>query len=514
MMAIELLLENVNVITLDPFKPRASFVAVQGDRIAAVGELGELRALDLGRARRIDCQGLTLVPGFNDAHCHLLAYAASLGRADCRPGAVSDIEDIVRTVRDRAKITPPGQWVRAFGYDEYYLREGRHPTRWDLDRATTTHPVRLDHRTGHASVLNSAGLALLDIGPHTPDPIEGVIDRDDLSSEPTGLLLEMAPYLRGRTGDRTSRDDLGPRMREANAYLLSAGITSIQDASPANDPDRWQLFRRLKQEGQLTPRVSMMMGVDHLDSFSERGLAQGHGDASLRLGAVKVMLSLTTGALHPPSEQLDSLVANLQRQGYQIAIHAVEDEAVRAAVAALGKARQAHPRKGVRHRIEHCSECPPESVRLIADSGAMIVSQPAFPYLYGDKYQAESPPELVPHLYPFHRWHKAGIRLAAGSDAPVAPPDPLLSMGAVTRCTSIRKSTDSSRSLPPMSALRMHTLGGAYTSLEETQKGTIEVGKLADLVLLSDDPTVVEPAAIKNTKVVMTVVGGRTAWEC
>ena len=195
-----LLLLNAKVLTMSQHQPIAEAVAVQGQKILSVGSHNEVVALAGPNTRTIDCQGMTLLPGFIDAHCHVLATAAALQGVDCGPGTVSSIQELRKAVRGRADEIQQGAWVRGFGYDDLNLKEKRHPTRWDLDKAAPNHPVRLEHRSGHATVMNSLGLAHAGINRDTPDPIEGVIRREDATGEPTGLLLEMAGFLAERLG--------------------------------------------------------------------------------------------------------------------------------------------------------------------------------------------------------------------------------------------------------------------------------------------------------------------------
>ena len=423
----------------------------------------------------------------------MLAYASSLLQVDCRPSQVSSIADIVDAVRQRASVTRAGQCIRAFGYDEFYLAAGRHPTRHDLDAATRFHPLRLDHRTGHASVLNSVALTALGIGRDTPDHVDGVIDRDEATGEPTGLLFEMSRHLRplGTGGDAVDRNQA---IALADKQLLSKGITSIQDAGADNGPERWYALRKLKQDGSLTPRLTVMRGAYQLDAFEEAGLnsepVRGDGNHDLSLGAVKVMLSFTTGAAQPEPEELRGLLERVHRAGQQLAIHAVEREAVELAASCLLWAQREWPRPDVRHRVEHCCECPhSETADMLAEAGAMVVTQPAFTHAYGDKYLALTTGELHPHLYPLKRLRQRGIPLAAGSDAPVASPNPLLSMYAArTRRTVSGAPFNPYEAVSAHDALWMETTGGAYASFQERDKGSIAPCKLADLVLLSGEP--------------------------
>ena len=514
------------------------YVAVKGDKIIGVGDASEAPGFKGPGTREIDCQGMTLGPGFNDAHCHLMALASSLSGVDCSPDVARSIDQILEAIRRRAEFTPAspdvevrstgmgrtfrgtpcGQdgtgWIRAFGYDEFYLSDQRHPSRWDLDRAAPFHPVRLDHRTGHASVLNSRALDLLQISRDTPDPPNGIIERDAASGEPTGLLYEMGDYIKKGTGTTRDAAALLERIGRANALLLSKGITSIHDASPGNDLQRWQAFHRLKEGGHLTTRVTMMAGASHLQPLLDLGLTPGVGDEHLKVGAVKLMISLITGSLRPSREELEETVLRTHRRGFQLSFHAVEEEAVLAAAESLIEAEAALPGAELRHRIEHCSEATPHVLTKLKRSRAVVVTQPSFIYHNGEKYLSLVEERLLPHLYPLASLLEAGIPVAAGSDAPVTSPDPILSIySAVTRKTKAASALSPRQAIPVGQAIKMHSIGGAYASFEEKRKGSITVGKLADLVLLDRDPTATEPEGIKEIKVMMTMVGGEVAWQ-
>lgn len=482
------MLRNANVITLDDRLPRASAVAVRDGAIAWIGREDDLAGLGWRPKRVLDCEGRTLVPGFVDAHIHLLAYAASLRDVDCGPDAVRSIADIRRAISDRARATPDGSWIVGRGYDDSALLERRHPTRNDLD-AATSHPVRLVHRTGHACVLNSAALALVGIGAHTPDPVEGVIVRDD-SGEPTGLLLEMDAYLDGRM-PRRPRGEFEAGVRHASERLAAMGVTSVVDATPTNSVERWETFRTLRAGGVPLPRITMMAGYDHLDGFVAEGMVYRHGDDTLRLGHVKIMLTATTGALHPQPEELASMVARAHAAGFPVAVHAVEAVAVEAAAWAIAEARRERPLPFA-DRIEHCSECPPDVLRQVRRAGVAVCTQPAFVHHRGDKYLAEVPEDTQPWLYAMRSLLDAGVPVSAGSDAPVVEPVPMVGVGsAVTRRTRGGRQVAPGQAVTPMEALRAYTLAAARASGMGDMAGSIEVGKLADLALLDADPTAV-----------------------
>ena len=505
----DLVLFNARVLTLGERRSTAQLVAMQGDRIAGVGSDGDLRGLSSRNTTAIDCSGQTLVPGFIDAHCHLMAYAAGLLAVDCGKSAVSSIADIKGALSQRARETPQGQWLRGKGYDEFFLEEKRHPTRWDLDDAVPDHPMRLNHRSGHACVLNSAALARVGITTETADPPGGWIERDFETGEPTGVLFEMDGYLDGTVPPLDERE-LQKGIQIADRRLVSAGITSVQDATHSNSLQRWEAFKRLKDDASLTPRVTMMVGADHLQAFGEGGLGFGSGDSGLNVGAVKVMLSGASGTLWPSPRDLRALVLRAHDAGFQVAVHAVEADAVEAAAEALLGEGRLRPRD----RIEHCSECPPTLLDKLQGSGLIVVTQPAFLYHSGRRYLSDVAQEMQPWLYRVGSFEEVGLRPAASSDAPVSDPHPLLGVyAAVTRRADTGETVGETERVSTEQALRMHTINGAYASFQESQKGSIEVGKLADLVLLDRDPTAVAPDDLPHINVAMTIVGGKVVWE-
>lgn len=491
------------------------FLGVRSGRISVIGRPSDASRLQGPTTAVVDCQGMTLAPGFIDAHCHLLALGHSLRNIDCRPSAVKSIQDIQKAIRARAASTTGDGWVRGRGYQEFDLVEKRHPTRWDLDQALPDRPVRLDHQSGHAMALNSRALELAGIGPDTPDPPDGVIERD-ASGVPTGLLLEMSAHVRPYMPE-TSPGEAMKALEEALAVLLSRGITSAHDADPNNGPERWELFGQAVRSGKFTPRLTMMAGLPYAEALAAQvaeGAPPGDLMHRLSLGACKVMVTMTTGALHPPIEELKRVVFQAHEQGRQLAFHAIEKEVIEAVARALIEAREKFPEMRLRHRIEHCAEVPPHIADLVQASGAVVVTNPGFIYENGDRYVKTVRPDMRPHLYPACRLSTAGVHVAAGSDAPVINPDPLLSIySSVTRKTRDGQVLGSEQRVGVWEALNMHTLAGAYASFAENDVGSISVGKLADFVLLDKDPANIEPEEIKEIRVLKTIVGGETVWE-
>ena len=467
-----------------------------------------------GWPKLINCEGRTVVPGFNDAHIHVLSYASKLLGIDCSPSAVSSISDIQREISRHAKRVPPGTWLKAHGYNEFYLAERRHPTRHDLDQAAPHHPVRLEQRSQHACVLNSMALSLAGISIETPDPPGGQIDRELDSGEPSGLLFGMSTHMSERVIPALSREELDRGVELADRLLLSVGITSVQDASVKNKFAQWQTFRRLKDSGRLTPRVSMMFGLHALAKLKVQGMRTGYGDSRLRVGGIKIVLDEVGGRLNPPQDELNEDVLRVHKEGFQVSMHAVEEGTVEAAAAALEYCLRMAPRRDHRHRVEHCSVCPPPLLQRLKSVNPVVVTQPAFIYYSGERYLRDVPASQLPWLYRTGSFLERGLGPAASSDCPVVPCSPLVGLyAAVTRRAESGQVLSPEQVVSPEQALRMYTLNGAYASFEEHVKGSIEIGKLADLVVLSADPAAVELDEIKDIQVEKTIIGGEIVWE-
>ncbi|MDZ4246844.1 MAG: amidohydrolase [Dehalococcoidia bacterium] len=505
---------NASVITMDPLLPEAGCVVIGGQHIVAVGgnDLRDVYCSDV--TEEIDCGGLTLLPGFNDAHCHLIGMANTMLNLDCTPGKVQCIDDIKKLVLTASINTRSGEWIIGEGYDEFSLLEKRHPNRWDLDEVSQNHPVKLNHRSRHACVLNGRALELAGINFETPDPPGGLIDREPGTGEPTGLLYEMSHYLKLKGIPPGKPERLTAGIKLAGEKLLSFGITSIQDATVSNDMEQWELFQDIKGRDVIQSRISLMMGVKALPDLKKLGMEPRHGDDGLRLGAIKVVLDKTTGRLFPSKEELGEMVTAAHRAGYQVAVHAIEEEDISAAASVFQDVLNQYPREGHRHRIEHCSICPDYLIGKLTALGIGVVTNPVFLYCNGDRYLSDVPAEKIPLLYRFKSINESGIPVAAGSDSPVAPSEPVLGIyGAVTRCTKSGRNIFPEECISIRDALEMCTTRPAYNSFEEVYKGSLSPGKLGDMVLLSRNPLTTDKEELKDIKVVRTIIGGKTVWE-
>jgi predicted amidohydrolase YtcJ len=512
--AADLILSHANAITLDPAHPRAETVLIRNGKVAAVGDGGALNALGGPDTHIIDCKGQTVLPGFIDAHCHLLAFAESLVSLNLEVRteihSISDLQDKIRQVSRNA---PPGSWIRG-RYNEFYLAEKRHPTRWELDRATSLHPVRLVHRSGGAHVLNSLALGLVGISREAADPPEGLIERELPTGEPTGLLYGFGDVL-ARKVPPLDRDSMEQAIRLADERLCSSGITTIHDASSRNDLDRWSLFSTWKSRGLIRPRIRMMLGWKAFDACpADHLLSWSTDDDHLRMGGVKIIVHETTGSLSPSQEELNARVLRIHREGSQAVLHAVEENAISACCRAIAHALNHVPRSNHRHRIEHCSVCSPSLAGWIASLGITVVTQPSFIYYSGHRYLSTVPDPHFKNLYPLRRLTEAGITVAGSSDAPIVPISPIVGIyAAVSRKSDAGELILPEEKIAPEAALRMYIEGAARAGFEENSNGSIRPGKLADLVILSADPTRVPVDEIKHIEVEKTIIGGKIAWE-
>jgi len=505
----DLVLRNAGAITLERRYPRARTIYIKNGLIWKTSTADIECSLTGPDTGILDCSGKTTIPAFHDAHCHIVAYAESMINIDVGPASVQSIEDMMSKIKKAAASIPAGQWIRCAGYNEFYLKEKRHPLRQDLDRATVAHPVKLTHRSGHAHVLNTPALKLAGISNESEEPDGGMIERDLDSGEPNGLLYGMGAYLAQRV-PATGSEELDAAILQAGNTLLSLGITSVQDASPGNDLKRWQQFADWKKSNLFQPRTVLMFGYSEIGQI--KGLQDIHGELSA--GMVKLVLDEVRGKLNPPQSEINRMLLDINNRGLQAAVHAVEENAVNTVIKAFDCALRANPRRDHRHRVEHCSVCSPAAAARLAALRAVIVTNPDFIYYSGERYLSDVPPGQLRHLYAAKTMLEAGLRVAAGSDAPVAGPDPLKAIyAAVTRRAETGQAVLPRQSVTAMDALRLFTSGAAYSCFREKQLGTIRKGKYADLAVLNADPLQVKAAELRDIKVEMTLLNGNMVYD-
>jgi len=505
-----LALINARALTMEGSNPYAGFIETDGDRITVVSRSG-MDSAKYSDAEVIDCKGKTVIPGFIDAHQHFVSFAKTLIVPNLGKKHVKSIEDIKEIVRKAAKTAPPGSWIRAQGYHVYDLAEKRNPTRRDLDEVTTSHPVVVTHTTGYINVLNSAGLAKMNIDYDTVAPEGCSIERDVNTGEPNGILFGMRAYIAKYVPDIDARQ-LSGAVKIISERLVSMGITSVQDASIQNGLKQWNELLGYRDEGMLKPRITMMMGSGTFMEDQYRDIAGD--DNRLRVNGVKVVLHEASGELHPPGRELYDIISKIHREGWQTAVHAVEEHVAKVAVDTIKEVAVLYPAIKSRHRIEHCTVCHPELAREMAKAGIMVVTQPGFVYYNGDRYLKTVAEEQKKYLYPVKTFMDAGVTVAAGSDGPVVPQDPLTGIcAAVTRQTELGDRLLPHEGISLDNAIKMHTLNAAYAASEEKEKGSIAPGKLADIVILETDIASVKPEEIKDIRVETVILGGEVAYQ-
>jgi predicted amidohydrolase YtcJ len=508
----DLILYNAKVITLDEERPYAELVAVKGNTILAVGNKRDLGLFCGPATKALDCAGGTVVPGFNDAHCHPLALAISLLSVDCSSQNVDSIAQIQAAIRRRAQETPQGNWIRGTNYDVFSLHERRAPNRWELDEAAPAHPVLLVDNTGQNYVLNSPALQLANMHGHAEDVQGDHMQRDPVTGEPTGLISGNAVVIRKIVPPLDDRQ-LEMGMRLANRQYLSQGITSIQDTSWTNGWRQWRSWRRMVDNRAIACRVSVLLGAEGLPASQAAGLTMGHGDAWLRIAGVKLALDESTGCLHPEQDAINEAALQARQAGYQVAFHASDAYMLAASLAAIRFACLRVPSSQQPFRLEHCSYCPPDLLPRLRASHATVVTQPAFLYSFGQRYQSLSSDQAA-WLWPAGSFRRIGIKVAFSSDSPLATTNPVVGLyAAVARKTQSGDVFALEQGIPLESALASYTLSGAYASSEATIKGSISPGKLADLAVLDTDIAQLTPDEIRELRVVTTVIDGQVVWE-
>ena len=533
----DLVIINANVITVNDENSRAEAFAIKNDKFIAVGANSDIQKLIGNKTTVIDAQGKTVTPGFIDAHLHpgpVYPVGSLLRKVDVSPAGVKTMDELINALREKAKITPKGQWIFGSRYQDTKL--GRHPTRRDLDKASTEHPISISHSSGHVSVVNSLALKNAGITKNTPDPPGGAFDRDK-DGRPNGICRERAGSL-ARKGSPPLPIPIEEEKLEGYRLCfrnyLSKGITSIGDASRTSSS--MPFYQKLINRGLPTVRIYNMLGSSDLARMKDLRILRGFGNEWLRLGAIKIFhgnsLSGRTCWLYQPydkinpetgkkdyygipparsQEELDTLIYDIHKAGFQIACHSNGDREIDMVLNAIEKALKKLPRKDHRHRIEHGSVTNRKILRRVKKLGVVLALH-SYVYEHGDKME-EYGPKRWPMMHPNRSAIEMGIVVAGNSDSGVSAAYPMLRIQSmVTRKTAEGKVYGPKQKVSVEDAIRIWTMGSAYASFEEEIKGSIEVGKLADFVILSQDPTKVPPDTIKDVEVEKTYVGGKLAY--
>jgi predicted amidohydrolase YtcJ len=526
------------VLTMDAESRVVDALAVDGERIAAAGDEGELRAwAEENGADVVDLEGRALLPGFIDAHGHFPGMGLSAVFVDLNSPPIGDVEtldDLVARLEARAGETDEGEWIIGIGYDDTLLAERRHPTRLDLDRASTAHPIAALHISGHLAVANGRGLDAIGVARDTPDPTGGLIRRDRGTGEPDGVLEETAMEpLQALLAPSALQ---GLRIvRRAGELYLEQGVTTAQSGYT---PQRlMRVFDWLSWLGVIPVRLVLWPDPEAADAMLAGDFSASRWDPlRVRTGAVKLIADGSiqgyTGYLSkpyhvPPGDEADfrgypriprdeliEQVGRFHSAGLQVAVHGNGDASIDDILDAFEQAQRARPRADARHVVIHAQMTRDDQLDRMKAMGVIPSFFSLHTFYWGDRHRRIfMGPERAAHMSPAQSALERGVRFTIHADAPVVPMEPLrLVWSAVNRRTRSGFALGPGERIPVMQALRAVTIDAAWQHFEEADKGSLEPGKLADLVILSRSP-LDEPEHIDRIEVLETVIGGRTVYR-
>jgi predicted amidohydrolase YtcJ len=531
----DLVVFNAKVYTVDSQMPRAEAFAMKAGRFTAVGKTDEIKSLIGKRTQTFDARQMTIVPGFVDCHNHatgnVLLYEVLVGN----PYEVEfvTIASIVEKLRAKAQKTPPGMWVEGFFFDDTKVKDNRMLNIHDLDQVSKDHPVVVHHRGGHTSFYNSKALEMADINKSTPNPPGGTFDRD-ADGNLNGRVTDRATGRINRAGKRQTftPEQMAQRDRDGLAFIskqfVRYGLTSVHHESG----DLFAL-QQVRERGDLLHRVSYEATGKVLDGMISSGISTGFGDEWIRLGATSehtvdgsfsertMALSIPYPGMNPPykgnvtetQDDLNAWIERVHRAGVQVNCHANGDVAIDMFLTAVERAQKLLPRADTRPKITHCTLINDDLLRRMKALGAVPAAFTTYAYYNSDKFHFYGE-DLMKRSMAFRSFLDTGIQVAAGSDFSPGPFAPLMGIqGMVTRTGWNGETWGANQRISVDEAIRINTLNGAYNSHEENIKGSITAGKLADYVVLADDPHTVAQDKIKNIQIVKTVTGGKTVYQ-
>jgi hypothetical protein len=517
-------LVNGRVLTMDPALPRAEAFAVKDGRFVAIGSNDDIRNIVNSDTELIDAEGLTVTPGFIDAHSHpATGGVREITQVNLDLRSIDAIKD---AIRERAARTPKGEWVLGFKYDDTKVREGRQINRKDLDDAAPDHPVHVAHRGGHVYWFNSKAAEAAGVTAQTPVPMGGEIYKDE-NGELLGKVAENANRLFSAvTPSGSTREQRQAGVKLISEMMTSAGLTTVHDASCGTDSAI--AYQDAYRAGELKIRVYLLTRGSMFEGCKTAGIYSGFGDDMLRIGGVKFAadgsasgrtMAMSTpyegrpddhGILTMTQEEIYEAVDDAHRHDFQIGIHANGDLAIDMVLNAYERALEKWPRPDARHRIEHCSLVNPDLLRRIKATGTIPLPFYTYVHYHGRKWE-DYGDEKMESMFAHKSFLDYGIPVAPASDYVPGPYEPMMAIQSmVTRKDVEGKTWGASQKISIDDALKICTVNGAYASFEEHVKGSITAGKLADFVILGQDLHTADPDGIKETPIIRTVVGGET----
>jgi predicted amidohydrolase YtcJ len=513
-MSVSLVILNADIITLNRKKPKAEAVAVQNGRITAVGSNSEIRKLLGDCTKVVDAKGACIVPGLVDCHVHMTEFGFFLQRPDMKNArSISEMQEKLRRYASRNKKSG---WIQGGRWDHEKFAEKRYPTRWDLDEAVSDRPVFLLRVCGHMGVANSEALRLAGITEESRVP-GGKIELDESNGQPNGLLKEKAMQFIWKVIPKPTQKTLEEASLLACNKAVRAGLTAVHWM--VDSTDEIQAIINLESKEKLPIRVCLGL-PPKLEADAHQLLLSSNSQSKIKIGFVKLFadgsLGSRTAALKEPysddprtsgmlvhsSKELYQLILEAHQSGNRVAVHAIGDRAVEGVQDAYEKVLERFPRKDHRHRIEHCSILNPQIIKRMNTLGLTVSIQPHF--VVSDFWLIDRVgKDRARWAFPFKSLVTEGLAVISGSDCPVEKIDPLLGIWAAVA------ERDNGEGLTAEQTLKTYTINAAYATEEEDERGTIEVGKLADFTVLNSDILKVPAHEIKKVKVQMTIVGGK-----
>ncbi len=531
----DILFTNGKVITVNPVDEIVECVAVKGNRIMFSGKLEDAKNIIGSETKAIDLNGRTLMPGFIDSHMHFQVMGMLMGPIiNVSYQYAKSICDIQQLIRKKAKEKKPGEWIVCAGYDNNKLKERRHPTIKELDEAAPDNPIRVGRCDGHMGVCNSLALKISEITRETKPEEEVIVENGKL----TGLLKERTFMNVAKHFDFTEEDIISA-LRLSNDLMLRNGITTIHDAG-LEGPGGMRFVEKASRNRDIKVRLNVMISdlsgtennAELLGSFVRAGITTGFGNEYFSVGPFKIITDGSSSGptcvmkepfSHDPDaegfllctpERAKKILTKAHIAGNQITGHAQGDYCIEFLIDIIESIMIEYPRKDSRPRIEHAGMMNPDLIQRMKKNGIIPTPNPGFIELNGSDYNRYYG-ERTEYIYPLKSYLDEGIVAAIGSDAPVNQVNPMLALyGAVTRKDSkTGELVGEGQRIGILDAIRMYTYNGAYVSFEENKKGSIEVGKSADLVVLSKDILSVESEEIKNTVVDLTMIDGEIVYQ-
>ncbi|MDR0570160.1 MAG: amidohydrolase [Clostridiales Family XIII bacterium] len=524
-------IKNAQVITVDRNNSIKDALAVYGDKIVYVGDNDGAERCIGRKTRVIDAQGNSVLPGFIDAHMHLAHLGQDLKWIDCSSRVARTIDDIKRLIREGAAGYPKGSVIRAFHYDQTSLEGGRHPTRYDLDEAAPDHIVILTHLSYHMGTFNTRALERAGVDASTPDPVGGVYAREN--GVLTGFAMENA-FFRTAGQFPVTYEEMREGLLLADAHLSKLGVTSIHDAG--NGALFLRVLSNLKAASQINTRVYAMIlspedNMEFIDKFSGIGFHTGIGDASFKMGPVKLLLDgamkgetaallesyshneNSFGMLSFDQDTVNEKILKAHLDDYQVTAHALGDRAIVQLLDAYENAFGVKAAKDSRFRIEHCAVVNDDILERIKSMSLIPVIQPVFMFELGDTYN-KFIGGRVDKTKCAKSFAERGITACFSTDCPVCGPDPFVNLyAACVRKTATGAPIGRSQIVSIYDAIRMYTLNCAYAAFEDDIKGSLEPGKLADLIIVSKPLGGLDPEELRSVRTVFTMIGGKPVWD-